>query len=171
MYEYGMGDLEKNFKKRKRKENIQKAVLYSVKTAGVLSLAVLAPNSLQYLRSFGITPAKRQKEIINELPNESLIYLGDTARIPYGTRSKELITKFSLEMVGFLLKHHIKFLVVACNTISTTCLEEKNLLSGNKRPKFEFYVTDAPERAKDIAEKFFGEKLPGELNLTNQFLG
>lgn len=63
----------------------------------------------------GLTVAK---EIIKTLPNESIIYLGDTARVPYGTRSKEVITRFALEMVNFLLKKNVKFLVVACNTIS-----------------------------------------------------
>lgn len=63
------------------------------------------------------------KEILKHLPNEKLIYLGDTARIPYGTRSKEVIKKFSLELTNFLLKRKVKFLVVACNTISSTCLD------------------------------------------------
>ena len=69
------------------------------------------------------------KEILKKLPNESLIYLGDTARVPYGTRSKEVITRFTLEMVDFLLKHNVKILVVACNTISATCLKEIQTLS------------------------------------------
>lgn len=64
------------------------------------------------------------KEIVKKLPKESIIYLGDTARVPYGTRSKEVVTKFALELVTFLLKRKVKFLVVACNTISATCLEE-----------------------------------------------
>lgn len=64
------------------------------------------------------------KEIIKTLPNESIIYLGDTARVPYGTRSKEVILKFALEMVNFLLQRSIKFLIVACNTISAVAYEE-----------------------------------------------
>lgn len=62
-------------------------------------------------------------EIIKQLPNESIIYLGDTARVPYGTRSKEVIKKFALELTRFLLKRKVKFLMVACNTISSTCLD------------------------------------------------
>jgi len=58
------------------------------------------------------------KEIVKTLPQESIIYIGDTARVPYGPRSDEVITKFALEMVNFLLKRKVKFLVVACNTIS-----------------------------------------------------
>lgn len=64
------------------------------------------------------------KEIIKQLPNESIIYLGDTARVPYGTRSKEVVTKFALELADFLLKRQVKCLVVACNTISSVALEE-----------------------------------------------
>lgn len=64
------------------------------------------------------------REILEVLPNESLIYLGDTARVPYGTRGKEVIERFALELTGFLVKKDVKFLVVACNTISATCLVE-----------------------------------------------
>lgn len=63
------------------------------------------------------------KEIIKELPNESIIYLGDTARVPYGTRSGETITKFALDLVNFLLQKGVKVLVVACNTISANSLD------------------------------------------------
>lgn len=64
------------------------------------------------------------REITNLLPNEDLIYLGDTARVPYGTRGKEIINEFSLQSTRFLLNKKIKFLVVACNTISATCLSK-----------------------------------------------
>lgn len=69
------------------------------------------------------------KEIIRELPKESLIYLGDTARIPYGTRSPEIIRKFALELVNFLLKKEVKALVVACNTISANALAQIKKIS------------------------------------------
>ena len=59
-----MGTLENQSKKRRKRENIQKAVLTTLKIAGFLSLAAVAPNSLQYLESFGLTPGKRQKEIV-----------------------------------------------------------------------------------------------------------
>jgi glutamate racemase len=64
------------------------------------------------------------KEILSRLPSENLIYLGDTARVPYGTRGKEIIKKFALQLTDFLLKRKVKILVVACNTISATCLDE-----------------------------------------------
>lgn len=74
----------------------------------------------------GLTVFKAIKQV---LPYEDLIYLGDTARVPYGTRGKEIITKFALEMTQFLLKQDIKFLIVACNTVSATCLKDIQTIS------------------------------------------
>lgn len=74
----------------------------------------------------GLTVAK---QVIQVLPKESIIYLGDTARVPYGTRDRDTITKFALELVKYLIKKDVKFLVVACNTISATCLEEIEVIS------------------------------------------
>lgn len=58
------------------------------------------------------------KELIKLLPHEDIIYLGDTARVPYGNRSAAAITKFAFEDVGFLLTKNVKCVVVACNTVS-----------------------------------------------------
>jgi len=74
----------------------------------------------------GLTVAR---EIVKLLPNESIIYIGDTARVPYGPRSKAVIAKFAKELANFLLKRHVKYLVVACNTISATCLDEIKAIS------------------------------------------
>jgi glutamate racemase len=57
------------------------------------------------------------------LPREHIVYFGDTARVPYGTKSKETITKFSVENVEFLIRHHVKIVVVACNTASSLSLD------------------------------------------------
>lgn len=62
------------------------------------------------------------KEILNVMPGEDAIYLGDTARVPYGTKSVETVTRYSFENAKFLLKFNIKLLVVACNTASAYCL-------------------------------------------------
>lgn len=56
------------------------------------------------------------------LPREEMVYFGDTARVPYGTKSKETITKFSVENIEFLMKHDVKLVVVACNTASSLSL-------------------------------------------------
>ncbi len=63
------------------------------------------------------------KEIMNLLPNENIVYLGDTARVPYGTKSKETIIKYSLENTKFLLNHNVKMIVVACNSASSYSIE------------------------------------------------
>jgi len=63
------------------------------------------------------------KEIIAKLPDENIIYLGDTARVPYGIRSPETVTRYSFENTRFLLSQEIKMLVVACNTASAISLE------------------------------------------------
>jgi len=63
-------------------------------------------------------------EIIKVLPNENIIYLGDTARMPYGTKSKETIIEFTNECVNFLVSKNVKAIIIACGTISSQALEE-----------------------------------------------
>lgn len=64
------------------------------------------------------------KEIIEQLPGEDVIYFGDTARIPYGTRSKETVIKYSFQCIKFLLSKDIKAIIIACNTASAIALDE-----------------------------------------------
>lgn len=64
------------------------------------------------------------KEIMKILPFEDIVYFGDTARIPYGTRSKETVMKYSEQCINFLLQHDIKLIVIACNTASSFALDE-----------------------------------------------
>ena len=63
------------------------------------------------------------------LPNESIYYVGDTARVPYGNKSKSSILKFSLQITEWLLKQNCKIIVIACNTASSLALSylESNL--------------------------------------------
>src|SRR5947209_7281727 len=56
------------------------------------------------------------------LPHEDTVYLGDTARVPYGTRSGEVVTRYALMSAKHLARHRIKLLVVACNTVSAHSL-------------------------------------------------
>jgi glutamate racemase len=62
-------------------------------------------------------------EIVRALPAEETIYLGDTGRAPYGTKSAETITRYTLESVEFLVGRGIKLLVVACNSASAVALD------------------------------------------------
>ncbi len=61
-------------------------------------------------------------EILKVLPHEHTAYLGDTARIPYGTKSPVTVTRYARQITSFLVKHDIKLLVVACNTASAVSL-------------------------------------------------
>jgi glutamate racemase len=63
------------------------------------------------------------KELIHHLPNEKIVYFGDTARVPYGTKSAETIIRYSREIVRALLKHKVKMVVIACNTASSLALD------------------------------------------------
>lgn len=69
----------------------------------------------------GLTVAR---EIIRQLPNERIVYFGDTARVPYGNKSRETIIKFSRQIVRFLQTQQVKAIVVACNTASAYALDE-----------------------------------------------
>src|SRR5690606_3844944 len=63
------------------------------------------------------------KEMLNYLPNETIIYIGDDARCPYGPRSVEEVKQFTMEMATALAEMGIKMLVVACNTATAVTLE------------------------------------------------
>src|SRR5689334_23383719 len=58
------------------------------------------------------------------LPHEHLLYLGDTARYPYGTKSADVVTRYSIENTEFLLEKGVKMIVVACNSASSVALDE-----------------------------------------------
>lgn len=63
------------------------------------------------------------KEICRKIPHESTVYLGDTARVPYGIRSPETVTRYSFENTRFLFSKEVKMIVIACNTASSVSLD------------------------------------------------
>jgi len=63
------------------------------------------------------------KALESALEGESLVYLGDTARVPYGTKSVGTVTRYSIEATRFLRKHDVKMVVVACNTASSVAMD------------------------------------------------
>ena len=69
----------------------------------------------------GLTVAR---EIIRNLPNERIVYFGDTARVPYGSKSKDTIIRFSRQIIRFLRTQNVKAIVIACNTASALALDE-----------------------------------------------
>ncbi len=69
----------------------------------------------------GLTVAK---EIMYQIPNEKVVYFGDTARVPYGNKTKETVTRYALQIARFLRTQNVKAIVVACNTASSYALDE-----------------------------------------------
>ena len=75
------------------------------------------------------------REIMRQLPNENVVYFGDTARVPYGSKSKNNIIRFSRQIIRFLKTKNVKAIVIACNTASALALEtvhqERDLYQRN----------------------------------------
>lgn len=69
----------------------------------------------------GLTVAR---EIMRQLPEERMVYFGDTARLPYGTKSQNTVIRFSRQIVRFLKTKEVKAIVIACNTATACALEE-----------------------------------------------
>ncbi|MCX6140190.1 MAG: glutamate racemase [Candidatus Kapabacteria bacterium] len=63
------------------------------------------------------------KHLVRLLPHERFVYLGDTARVPYGNKSPDTVRQYSLQCASFLQKHDVKMIVVACNTASALALD------------------------------------------------
>lgn len=64
------------------------------------------------------------KSFMQFMPNENIVYFGDTARVPYGSKSNETVIEYTLQAANFLLRKNIKLLVVACNTASSVALND-----------------------------------------------
>lgn len=71
------------------------------------------------------------KCIMDKLPHENIIYFGDIARIPYGTKSVSVINKFASQTVKFLVEREVKAIVIACNTITAVAYDTVKRLAGN----------------------------------------
>jgi glutamate racemase len=111
------------------------------------------------------------KALAAALPSEDFIYLGDTARLPYGTKSNEVIVRYSKENTGFLLAKGIKMLVVACNTSSAVALDA--IASGaytraiqRLRPRAEIYTRACPLLVP-LAEEGWTDNAVAELTVAH----
>ncbi len=69
----------------------------------------------------GLTVVKAMKKL---LPNESILYFGDTARLPYGVKSKNLVIQYSTQIANFLIKKNAKMIIIACNTATAMALRQ-----------------------------------------------
>lgn len=65
------------------------------------------------------------RELIKLLPNENIVYFGDTGRVPYGTRSNNTINKYAAQDTNFLLSHNVKMIIAACGTVSSVAVNLK----------------------------------------------
>ena len=68
----------------------------------------------------GLTVAR---EIMRQMPKERIIYFGDTARLPYGSKSQDTVLRYSRQIIRFLMTKEVKAIVIACNTASAYALE------------------------------------------------
>jgi glutamate racemase len=89
----------------------------------------------------GLTVAKR---VMSILANENIIYFGDTARVPYGSKSNSTVIEYSIQDAQFLLKKNVKLIIVACNTASSVAL-------NTLREKFEIPIIGMIEPGANLA--------------------
>lgn len=68
------------------------------------------------------------KEMLKAMPNENIIYFGDTSRVPYGNRSKDTIRRYAVQDANFLLTHNVKMVVAACGTVSSVAPDLEDIL-------------------------------------------
>ncbi len=86
------------------------------------------------------------KELLNYLPEIKILYFGDTARTPYGTKSKETIERYALENTEFLLSKGAKLIVVACHSVSSTAMDKLK----EKFPEVPFFEVVTPSFKKAL---------------------
>ena len=79
----------------------------------------------------GLTVVRQLKK---HLPYEDIVYFGDTARLPYGSKSRDTVLRFSIQNILFLLKKNVKLIVVACNTASSAADRKSTRLNSSHIP-------------------------------------
>ena len=89
------------------------------------------------------------RELEKLLPKEHIIYFGDTGRVPYGTKSEEIIKKYAAQDVRFLLSHNVKAVLAACGTVSSVALD--GLRDAFDVPVFGV-IDGAAERASSLSK-------------------
>jgi len=97
----------------------------------------------------GLTVYKAIKE---KMPNEKVVYLGDTARLPYGSKSKKTIIKYSIQNAEFLIEQDVKIIVIACNSSSSYAVE-------TLQTQFDIPVVGVIEPGAEAAIKYSKKKI------------
>jgi glutamate racemase len=91
----------------------------------------------------GLTVAR---EIMRQMPNERIVYFGDTARVPYGTRSRATIAGYARQDVAFMDKHNVKLLLVACGTVSSV-MQSENIFDSSEITCYSGVIIPAADAA------------------------
>ena len=105
------------------------------------------------------------RELIRLLPGEDMVYFGDNARIPYGTKSPEVIKRFALQDARFLAQTGVKAMLVACGTVSSTCIED--IRKAFPEMPVIGVVAAAAKKAAGLKEK---ERIRlGDVDVTNKY--
>lgn len=79
----------------------------------------------------GVGGLTNVRALMERLPMENIVYFGDTARVPYGVKSRATIETFTAQIVEFLLQNDVKALVIACNTIAAVAGQKVRAMAGN----------------------------------------
>ena len=94
---------------------------------------MMSPNNEKPIGVFdsGVGGLTVVRALMERLPNENIVYFGDTARVPYGVKSRNTIEEFTAQIVEFLLQNEVKALVIACNTIAAVAYKRVQQMVGN----------------------------------------
>ncbi len=104
----------------------------------------------------GLTVVKRLRSF---MPSENIIYFGDTARVPYGTKSNDTVIEYSIQNAEFLIRKNVKMIIVACNTASSVALDEL-------RERFDVPIIGMIEPGAQLALKKTENKKIGVIGTT-----
>lgn len=121
-----------------------------MKTLNKVNIQGLSPNQPIGVFDSGVGGLTVAKEIKRLLPNEDLIYFGDTKHLPYGEKSKEAIVEYSTKITNFLLEQNCKAIVIACNTATANALKEVLELVAGKVPVIDVINPVAEKVAYEI---------------------
>ncbi|AQX83558.1 MULTISPECIES: glutamate racemase [Elizabethkingia] len=121
-----------------------------MKTLNKVNIQGLSPNQPIGVFDSGVGGLTVAKEIKRLLPNEDLIYFGDTKHLPYGEKSKEAIVEYSTKITNFLLEQNCKAIVIACNTATANALKEVLELVAGRVPVIDVINPVAEKVAYEI---------------------
>lgn len=96
------------------------------------------------------------RSLLQHLPHENIVYFGDTARVPYGSKSPQVVREYTLQDTEVLLKHDVKLIVVACNTVSAVALDVVQKRAGAGTPVMGVILPGAAAAAKATRNKRVG---------------